>query len=67
MKKLILVLFTLCNLTAQTKQTLNDVFKNALISDTENNIERKNPIRIIAIDEEKNRIKTKTTPILIIY
>ena len=42
-------------------QDLNDIFANCLISDTESNIARKNPIRIIAIEEANNRIKTNYT------
>lgn len=45
-------------LSAQNNQKLNSVFHNALISDVENNIERKQPIKIIAVDEKNKRIKT---------
>lgn len=40
------------------QKTLNSLFYNCLISDTENNIERLNPIRVIAFDEKSNSIKT---------
>jgi hypothetical protein len=58
MKKLILFLFTIYNISAQTTKRLNNIFANALISDTVNNIQRKHPIIIIAIDKENNPIKT---------
>ena len=38
--------------------SLNSVFNNALISDQFDNIERKNPIKIIEFDKANNRIKT---------
>ncbi|MBC8755760.1 hypothetical protein H2O64_13875 [Kordia sp. YSTF-M3] len=62
MKKLLLLLCIIFNMSLQA-QNLNDIFANCLISDTENNIARKNPIRIIAIDEANNRIKTNYTAI----
>lgn len=42
-------------------QDLNDIFANCLISDTESNIARVNPIHITEIDEANNRIKTNYT------
>jgi len=39
-------------------QDLNAIFENCLISDTESNIARANPIFITEIDEQHNRIKT---------
>lgn len=58
MKKLLILFLAVLNLSFQTQENLNTVFNNSLISDTESNISRLNPIRIIAIDEENNRIKT---------
>lgn len=42
-------------------QNLNDIFANCLISDTESNMARANPIHITEIDEANNRIKTNYT------
>ncbi|WP_298514434.1 hypothetical protein [uncultured Kordia sp.] len=57
MKKLLLLFYTFLCFSLQA-QDLNDIFANCLISDTESNIARANPIHIIEIDEENNRIKT---------
>lgn len=62
MKKLLVFLCIILNVSLQA-QDLNDIFANCLISDTESNIARENPIRIIAIDEANNRIKTNYTAI----
>ncbi|EDP98022.1 hypothetical protein KAOT1_12432 [Kordia algicida OT-1] len=61
MKKIILFLTILLSLSLHAQKTLNEVFANCLISDTESNIARANPIHIIEIDEENNRIKTNYT------
>ena len=61
MKKICLLLFALMNLSFQTVENLNDLFENCLISDTESNITRLHPIKIIAVDEKNNRIKTNYT------
>jgi hypothetical protein len=57
MKKL-LAFFALILTFQVHAQNLNDIFANCLISDTQSNIARANPIFIIAIDEANNRIKT---------
>jgi len=57
MKKSLLLFCILCSFSLPA-QNLNDLFANCLISDTESNIARANPIHIIEIDEENNRIKT---------
>ncbi|WP_452227104.1 hypothetical protein [Lacinutrix cladophorae] len=57
-KQIVLFLFILIHLAFQSKNNLDNLFENCLISDTENNISRSNPIRIIAVDHENNRIKT---------
>ncbi len=58
MKTLFLLLSMLLSLSLHAQKSLNDIFANCLISDTESNIQRANPIFIIAIDEANNRIKT---------
>lgn len=60
MKKLLVFLFIIFNISLQA-QDLNDIFANCLISDTESNIARANPIHITEIDEANNRIKTNYT------
>ncbi|QHI36607.1 hypothetical protein IMCC3317_19700 [Kordia antarctica] len=59
-KKIVLICIVISSLSLKA-QDLNDIFANCLISDTESNITRENPIRIIAIDEANNRIKTNYT------
>jgi hypothetical protein len=61
MKKLLLLFLAIINLSFQTKNDLNSVFENCLISDTESNISRLNPIKVTAFDESNNRIKTNYT------
>lgn len=61
MKKFLILLLAVLNLSFQTQENLNNIFNNCLISDTESNIARLNPIRVIAIDEANNRIKTNYT------
>ncbi|QIE58307.1 hypothetical protein G5B37_01600 [Rasiella rasia] len=61
MQKILILLFAVLNLSFQTKESLNSIFENCLISDTESNIARENPIRVIAFDEANNRIKTNYT------
>ncbi|WP_162819695.1 hypothetical protein [Kordia sp. SMS9] len=58
MKILFFLLTILATTSLYAQKSLNDVFANCLISDTESNIQRANPIFIIAIDEANNRIKT---------
>lgn len=61
---IISTLFALINvflLSAQEHDGLKNVFHNCLISDTEDNIKRTNPIEIIEFDELNNRIKTNYT------
>lgn len=57
MKKL-LALFIVLNTLCIKAQDFPEIFANCLISDTENNIKRANPIFITEIDEANNRIKT---------
>lgn len=61
MKKRLFFLSILLCMSLHAQKTLNDVFANCLISDTESNIARANPIHIIEIDEENHRIKTNYT------
>ncbi|MGH1383287.1 hypothetical protein [Kordia sp.] len=60
MKKLFFFLSMLLSMLLQS-QNLNDIFANCLISDTESNMARANPIHITEIDEANNRIKTNYT------
>ncbi len=60
MKKLLVFIIVCISLSAKA-QDLNAIFKNCLISDTESNIARMNPIRVLEIDEANNRIKTNYT------
>lgn len=60
MKKLLVFIIVCISLSAKA-QDLNAIFKNCLISDTESNIARMNPIRVLEIDEVNNRIKTNYT------
>lgn len=60
MKKFLVFLCIIFNISLQA-QDLNAIFENCLISDTESNIARMNPIRVIEIDETNNRIKTNYT------
>lgn len=61
MKKLLFLIGIITNVSLFAQQDLNDIFANCLISDTESNLKRENPIRIIEIDEANNRIKTNYT------
>jgi hypothetical protein len=58
MKNLLIFFLISQNLFSQTKENLNSIFNNCLISDTKSNISRLNPIKIIEIDQNKKRIKT---------
>ncbi len=58
MKRLLLLFLAVLNLSFQSKDNLNSVLNNCLISDTESNIARINPIIVTEIDEANNRIKT---------
>ncbi|MFK7748856.1 MAG: hypothetical protein AB8B65_10720 [Kordia sp.] len=60
MKKLFFFLNILLSLLLQA-QDFPAIFENCLISDTESNIARANPIHITEIDEANNRIKTNYT------
>ncbi|WP_046756892.1 hypothetical protein [Kordia jejudonensis] len=60
MKRLLLFLYLISTIALQA-QDLNAIFENCLISDTESNIARANPIYVTEIDEANNRIKTNYT------
>lgn len=60
-KKRILLFLILFSFSLSAIAQLNTIFKNCLISDTKSNIARANPIYIIEIDEDNNRIKTNYT------
>ncbi|WP_420574724.1 hypothetical protein [Kordia sp.] len=61
MKRFFFFLSILMSMSLCAQKSLNTIFANCLISDTESNIARANPIYVTEIDEANNRIKTNYT------